>query len=154
MMANIHSEIDLNKGIPSLESFKENLESFIVEIHLEPDEFICLFKEYIRSNLDLDLDELNVLTILDFKSRRIVLDTEYLEENDINELIYLIDEFKYHFGRSIFDIRTAVNASIALRKILSNCSSYRWNNDGSIDICYSLLDITQNEIGQYLNLNE
>jgi hypothetical protein len=153
MMANIHSEIDLNKGIPNLESFKENLESFIVEIHLEPDEFICLFKEYIKSNLDLDLDELNVLTILDFKSRRIVLDVEYLEENDINELIFLMDEFKYHFGRSVFAIRTAINASVVLRKILSNCSSYRWNDDGSIDICYSLLDITQNEIGQYLTIN-
>ncbi len=153
MMANIHSEIDLNKGIPSLESFKENLESFTVEIHLEPEEFICLFKEYVRSNLDLDLDELNVLVILDFKSRRIVLDTEYLEDNDINELIYLIDEFKYHFGRSIFDIRTAVNASVALRKILANCSSYCWNDDGTIDIRYSLLDITQTEIGQYLTIN-
>jgi hypothetical protein len=64
-----------------------------------------------------------------------------------------MDEFKYHFGRSVFAIRTAINASVVLRKILSNCSSYRWNDDGSIDICYSLLDITQNEIGQYLTIN-
>ena len=32
MMANVYSEIDLNKGIPSLESFKENLESFILDL--------------------------------------------------------------------------------------------------------------------------
>jgi hypothetical protein len=153
MMANVYSEIDLNKGIPSLESFKENLESFVVEIHLTPTEFICLFKEYIRINLDIDLDELNVLTILDLKSQRIVLDTEFLEENDINELIYLMDEFKYHFGRSVFAIRTSINVSTILRKILANCSSYKWNEDGSIDICYSLLDITQQEIGQYLTIN-
>lgn len=153
MMANVYSEIDLNKGIPNLESFKDNLESFVVEIHLTPTEFICLFKEYIRTNLDIDLDELNVLTILDLKSQRIVLDTEFLEENDINELIYLIDEFKYHFGRSVFSIRTSMNISTILRKILANCSSYKWNEDGSIDICYSLLDITQQEIGQYLTIN-
>lgn len=153
MMANVYSEIDLNKGIPNLESFKENLDSFVVEIHLTPTEFICLFKEYIRINLDIDLDELNVLTILDLKSQRIVLDTEFLEENDINELIYLIDEFKYHFGRSVFSIRTSMNISTILRKILANCSSYKWNEDGSIDICYSLLDITQQEIGQYLTIN-
>ncbi len=153
MIANVHSEIDLNKGVPSIESFKENIDSFVMEIHLEPSEFICLFKEYIRSNLDIDLDELNVLTILDIKSQRIVLDTEFLEENDINELIYLMDEFKYHFGRSIFSLRTCVNIQTALRKILANCSSYKWNDDGSINICYSLLDITQMEIGQYLNIN-
>lgn len=153
MMANVYSEIDLNKGIPNLESFKDNLESFVVEIHLTPTEFICLFKEYIRTNLDIDLDELNVLTILDLKSQRIVLDTEFLEENDINELIYLIDEFKYHFGRSVFSIRTSMNISTILRKILANCSSYKWNEDGSMDICYSLLDITQQEIGQYLTIN-
>lgn len=153
MMANVYSEIDLNKGIPNLESFKDNLESFVVEIHLTPTEFICLFKEYIRTNLDIDLDELNVLTILDLKSQRIVLDTEFLEENDINELIYLMDEFKYHFGRSVFAIRASINISTVLRKILANCSSYKWNEDGSIDICYSLLDITQQEIGQYLTIN-
>lgn len=154
MIANIRSEIDLNQGIPSLESFKENIDSFIMEIHLEPNEFICLFKEYIRNNLDIDLDELNVLTILDFKTKRIVLDTEYLEDNDINELIYLIDEFKHYFGRSVFAIRTAINIQVVLRKILANCSSYKWNDDGSINICYSLLDITQNEIGQYLTIND
>lgn len=153
MMANVYSEIDLNKGIPNLESFKDNLESFVVEIHLTPAEFICLFKEYIRTNLDIDLDELNVLTILDLKSQRIVLDTEFLEENDINELIYLMDEFKYHFGRSVFAIRTSINISTVLRKILANCSSYKWNENGSMDICYSLLDITQQEIGQYLTIN-
>jgi hypothetical protein len=153
MMANVYSEIDLNKGIPSLESFKENLESFVLDIHLEPEEFVCLFKEYIRSNLDIDLDELNILTILDIKSQRIVLDTEYLEENDPNELFLLIDEFKHHFGRSVFTIRTSVNISTIVRKVLANCSSYVWNEDGSINICYSLLDITQTEIGQYLTIN-
>ena len=153
MIANIHSEIDLNNGIPTIDSFKNNIEDFIMEIHLEPNEFICLFKEYIKSNLDIDLDELNVLTILDIKCQRIVLDTEYLEDNDINELVYLMDEFKYHFGRSVFSIRTAINISVVLRKILANCSSYVWNDDGSINVCYSLLDITQAEIGQYLTIN-
>ena len=58
MVANVHSEIDLNKGIPSIESFKENLDSFVINIHLEPTEFICLFKEYIKSNLDyFEIDE-------------------------------------------------------------------------------------------------
>ena len=153
MMANIYSEIDLNKGVPTIESFKENMQDFIINIHLEASEFICLFKEYIRNNLDIDLDELNVLTILDIKCQRIVLDTEFLEDNDINELVYLMDEFKHHFGRSVFAIRTCINVSVILRKILANCSSYKWNEDGSIDVCYSLLDITQLEIGQYLNIN-
>ena len=154
MMANIYSEIDLNKGVPTIESFKENMQDFIINIHLEASEFICLFKEYIRNNLDIDLDELNVLTILDIKCQRIVLDTEYLEDNDINELVYLMDEFKYHFGRSVFSIRTSINISVVLRKILANCSSYIWNDDGSINVCYSLLDITQAEIGQYLTIND
>ena len=64
-----------------------------------------------------------------------------------------MDEFKHHFGRSVFAIRTCINVSVILRKILANCSSYKWNEDGSIDVCYSLLDITQLEIGQYLNIN-
>lgn len=152
MIANIHSEIDLNNGVPTYESLKEQLENFEVEIKLEPVEFVKLFKNYITTNLDIDLDELNVLTILDIKSQRIVLDTECLEENDVNELIFLMDEFKHHFGRSVFAIRTAINISVVLRKILSNCSLYRMNPDGSLIICYSLLDITQLEIGQYLNL--
>ena len=96
MNANIYSEIDLNQGIPTIEFFKESLESFTIEINLTATELICLFKEYIKSNLDIDLDELNVLTILDLKSQRIVLGIEYLEENDMNELIYLMDEFKHH----------------------------------------------------------
>lgn len=154
MNANIYSEIDLNQGIPTIEFFKKSLDSFTIEINLTATEFICLFKEYIKSNLDIDLDELNVLTILDLKSQRIVLGIEYLEENDMNELIYLMDEFKHHFGRSVFTLRAAINISVVLRKILSNCSSYRWNEDGSISICYSLLDITQAEIGQYLTIND
>ena len=153
MIANIYSEIDLNKGVPTIESFKENIQDFVVNIHLEASEFISLFKEYIRNNLDIDLDELNILTILDIKCQRIVLDTEFLENNDINELVYLIDEFKHYFGRSVFALRTSINISVILRKILANCSSYKWNEDGSIDVAYSLLDITQLEIGQYLNIN-
>ena len=124
--------------------FKESISKDVIE---------ALFKEYIKNNLDIDLDELNVLTILDIKSKRIVLDVEFLEENDMSELFYLMDEFKYHFGRSVFAIRTAVDISVIVRKILANCSSYKWNEDGSINICYSLLDITQTEIGQYLTIN-
>lgn len=151
MMANVYSEIDLNNGIPTIDSL--DLKDFTINIHLEASEFIVLFKEYIRNNLDIDLDELNVLTILDIKCQRIVLDTEFLEDNDINELVYLIDEFKHHFGRSVFTLRTTVNVSVIIRKILANCSGYSWNEDGSIDIAYSLSDITQMEIGQYLNIN-
>ena len=95
---------------------------------------------------------MNVLTILDIKGQRIVLDVEYLEENDINELTFLMDEFKLHFGRSIFGVRAAMNLNVILRKILSNCNSYKLNDDGSFDVVYSLLDVTQNEIGQYINI--
>ena len=152
MMANVNSEIDITKGIPTYESFKEHLETFQIEIHLEPQEFIRLFKNYVLNNLDIDLDELNVYTILDVKGAKLVLDIEYLEDNDPNELYFIMDEFKYHFGRSVFGIRAAMNLNVILRKILSNCNSYKLNDDGSFDVVYSLLDVTQNEIGQYINI--
>ena len=80
------------------------------------------------------LDMLDVFTILDTKGKKFVLDTSELEENDKAELIFLIDEFKHHFGRSVFSIRTSVNVSTIVRKVLANCSSYVWNEDGSINI--------------------
>lgn len=152
MIANVNSEINLNNGVPTYESFKDHLESFTIQIHLEAYELVQLFKSYVKTNLDIDLDELNIITILDIKSSRIVLDVEYLEDNDPNELFYLMDEFKHHFGRSVFAIRAAINLSTVLRKVLSSCNSYSFNSDGSLDVIYSLLDVTQNEIGQYLNL--
>ncbi len=152
MFANVHSEIDLNKGIPTIKSFEENLDNFTVNIHLESCELVSLFKNYVRVNLDIDLDELEVFIILDAKNKRLVLDTSELEENDMGELIYLLDEFKYHFGKSIFEIRAIINTQILFRKIISNCDSYMWNNDGSIDIEYSLYNITEDELNKYLNL--
>ena len=89
MFANIHSEIDLRQGIPTIKNFENNFDEFVINIHLESYELIALFKNYVKINLDIDLDELDVFIILDAKSQRLVLDTSELEENDMGELIYL-----------------------------------------------------------------
>lgn len=152
MFANIHSEIDLRQGIPTIKNFENNFDEFAINIHLESYELVALFKNYIKINLDIDLDELNVFIILDAKNKRLVLDTSELEENDMGELIYLLDEFKYHFGKSIFEIRAIINTQILFRKIISNCDNYIWNKDGSIDIEYSIYNITEDELNKYLNI--
>ena len=152
MFANIHSEIDLRQGIPTIKNFENNFDEFAINIHLESYELVTLFKNYVKINLDIDLDELNVFIILDAKSQRLVLDTSELEENDMGELIYLLDEFKYHFGKSIFEIRAIINTQILFRKIISNCDYYNWNQDGSIDIEYSIYNITEDELNKYLNI--
>ena len=153
MIANIRNEIDLTNNMPTSDYIMNHLDNFEMDIRLEPKEFVNLFKSYVSINLDIDLDELDIMVILDLKSNRIALDMAHLEEDDIEEWLYIIDEFKIHFGRSVFSLRTSLSLPIVLRKILANCSSYKWNEDGSIDVCYSLLDITQLEIGQYLNIN-
>jgi hypothetical protein len=152
MLANIHSMIDLNQGQITLDSIKEHLDDFSITIHLESHELLCVFKKYIKDNLDIDLDMLDVLTILDLKSKKIVLDVEELEENDRNELFYLIDEFKYHFGKSIFDIRTSINTNVLFRRLLGDFDEYRWEEDGSLDIEYSLYNITKEELDKYINI--
>lgn len=152
MLANIHSMIDLNQGQITLDSIKEHLEDFSITIHLESHELLCVFKKYIKDNLDIDLDMLDVLTILDLRSKKIVLDVEELEENDRNELFYLIDEFKYHFGKSIFDIRTSINTNVLFRRLLGDFDEYRWEEDGSLDIEYSLYNITKEELDKYINI--
>ena len=152
MFANIHSEIDLKQGIPTFESFKNNFEDLTIKIHLESHELISLFKNYIRINLDIDLDMLNVFIILDTKGEKLVLDTDELEENDKAELIYLMDEFKHHFGRSIFEFRRILNTQTLFRRLISGYNNYNWNPDGSIDIEYSLYNITESELDKYLNI--
>ena len=152
MFANMHSEIDLKQGLPTIENIKSNFEDFTINIHLEANELIQLFKNYIRVNLDIDLDELDVFIILDTKSRKIVLDTEELAENDKAELIYLIDEFKHHFGKSIFEFRTILNTSALFRRLINGYDSYNWNPYGSIDIEYLLYNITETELNKYLNI--
>ena len=152
MFANIHSEIDLKQGIPTFENFKNNFEDFTIKIHLESHELISLFKNYIRINLDIDLDMLNVFIILDTKGEKLVLDTDELEENDKAELIYLMDEFKHHFGRSIFEFRRILNTQTLFRRLISGYNNYNWNPDGSIDIEYSLYNITESEFNKYLNI--
>ena len=152
MIANIRNEIDLNNNMPTSDYIMNHLDNFEMDIRLEPKEFVNLFKSYVSINLDIDLDELDIMVILDLKSNRIALDMAHLEEDDIEEWLYIIDEFKIHFGRSVFSLRTSLSLPIVLRKILANCSMYKWNTDGSINITYSLLDITNAEIGQYLNL--
>ena len=154
MFANVHHEIDLKKGLPTVETFKEHFENFTIAIHLEAYELLLLFKNYIRNNLDIDLDELGVITIFDNKSKRIVLDTEYLEINDREELFFLIDEFKYYFGKSIFEIRAVINMQVLLRKLISNCENYKFNTDGSIDIEYSLYNINENDLENYIKIEE
>lgn len=152
MLANIHSMIDLNQGQITLDSIKEHLDDFSITIHLESHELLCVFKKYIKDNLDIDLDMLNVLTILDLRSKKIVLDVEELEENDRNELFYLIDEFRYHFGKSIFDIRTSINTNVLFRRLLGDFDEYRWEEDGSLNIEYSLYNITKEELDKYINI--
>lgn len=152
MFANMHSEIDLKQGLPTLESFKNNFEDFTIKIHLEPNELISLFKNYIRINLDIDLDELDIFIILDTKGKKFILDTEELEENDKAELIFLIDEFKHHFGKSIFEFRTILNTSTLFRRLINGYDNYIWNQDGSIDIEYLLYNITESELNKYLNI--
>jgi hypothetical protein len=152
MIANIRNEIDLNNNMPTSDYIMNHLDNFEMDIRLEPKEFVNLFKSYVSINLDIDLDELDIMVILDLKSNRIALDMAHLEEDDIEEWLYIIDEFKIHFGRSVFSLRTSLSLPIVLRKILANCSMYKWNTDGSINITYSLLDITNAEIGQYINL--
>jgi hypothetical protein len=152
MIANIRNEIDLTNNMPTSDYIMNHLDNFEMDIRLEPKEFVNLFKSYVSINLDIDLDELDIMVILDLKSNRIALDMAHLEEDDIEEWLYIIDEFKIHFGRSVFSLRTSLSLPIVLRKILANCSMYKWNTDGSINITYSLLDITNAEIGQYLNL--
>lgn len=152
MLANIHSMIDLNQGQITLDSIKEHLEDFSITIHLESHELLCVFKKYIKDNLDIDLDMLDVLTILDLRSKKIVLDVEELEENDRNELFYLIDEFRYHFGKSIFDIRTSINTNVLFRRLLGDFDEYRWEEDGSLNIEYSLYNITKEELDKYINI--
>ena len=152
MIANIRNEIDLNNNMPTSDYIMNHLDNFEMDIRLEPKEFVNLFKSYVSINLDIDLDELDIMVILDLKSNRIALDMAHLEEDDIEEWLYIVDEFKIHFGRSVFSLRTSLSLPVVLRKILANCSMYKWNTDGSINITYSLLDITNAEIGQYLNL--
>ena len=152
MFVNMHSEIDLKQGLPTIETFKNNFEDFTVEIHLEPNELISLFKNYIRINLDIDLDMLDVFIILDTKVNKIVLNTDELEENDKAELIFLIDEFKHHFGKSIFEFRRIINTQTLFRRLISGYDNYNWNQDGSIDIEYSLYNITESELNKYLNI--
>ena len=152
MIANIRNEIDLTNNMPTSDYIMNHLDNFEMDIRLEPKEFVNLFKSYVSINLDIDLDELDIMVILDLKSNRIALDMAHLEEDDIEEWLYIVDEFKIHFGRSVFSLRTSLSLPIVLRKILANCSMYKWNADGSINITYSLLDITNAEIGQYLNL--
>ena len=152
MLANIHSMIDLNQGQITLDSIKEHLDEFSITIHLESHELLCVFKKYIKDNLDIDLDMLDVLTILDLRSKKIVLDVEELEENDRNELFYLIDEFRYHFGKSIFDVRTSINTNVLFRRLLGDFDEYRWEEDGSLNIEYSLYNITKEELDKYINI--
>jgi hypothetical protein len=152
MIANIKNEIDLNDIILTPEYLINNINSFNVEIHLEGIEFIRLFKSYISTNLDIDLDELDVLVILDIKSNRIVLNLDELKERDTAEWVFLIDEFKIHFGRSVFDFNTCLSIPTVLRKILSDCSMYKWNDDSSIDITYLLEDLDSNKITQFNNI--
>lgn len=150
MIANIHSMIDFEQV--TLDNFKEHLDDFCISIHLEPHELLCVFKKYIKDNLDIDLDMLDVLTILDFKSKKIVLDVEELEENDRNELFYLIDEFRYHFGKSIFDIRTSINTNVLFRRLLGDFEEYKWEEDGSLNIEYSLYNITKEDLDKFINI--
>lgn len=152
MLANIHSMIDFNQGQITLDNFKEYLDDFSITIHLESHELLCVFKKYIKDNLDIDLDMLDVLTILDLKSKKIVLDVEELEENDRNELFYLIDEFRYHFGKSIFDVRTSINTNVLFRRLLGDFDEYRWEEDGSLNIEYSLYNITKEDLDKYINI--
>ncbi len=154
MFANVHSEIDLRQGVPTIDTFKEHFEDFTINIHLEPDEIVSLFREYIKDNLDIDLNMLNVLIIFDIKHKKLILDTEELEENDINELIYLQDEFKHYFGKSIFDIRCSINTNVLFRRLLGDYNEYKWNEDGSINIEYSLYNITKEEINKYIGIDE
>ena len=152
MFANVHSEIDLRQGFPTIETFKEHFDEFTIDINLEPEEVVNLFKNYIKNNLDIDLDMLNILIIFDMKQKKIILDTEELEETDINELIFLKDEFRYHFGKSIFDVRCSINTQVLFRRLLGNYNEYRWNEDGSISIEYSLYNITKEELNKYINI--
>lgn len=152
MLANIHSMIDFNQGQITLDNFKEHLDDFSITIHLESHELLCVFKKYIKDNLDIDLDMLDVLTILDLRSKKIVLDVEELEENDRNELFYLIDEFRYHFGKSIFDVRTSINTNVLFRRLLGDFDEYRWEEDGSLNIEYSLYNITKEDLDKYINI--
>ena len=150
MIANIHSMIDFEQV--TLDNFKEHLDDFCISIHLEPHELLCVFKKYIKDNLDIDLDMLDVLTILDFKSKKIVLDVEELEENDRNELFYLIDEIRYHFGKSIFDVRTSINTNVLFRRLLGDFEEYKWEEDGSLNIEYSLYNITKEDLDKFINI--
>ena len=152
MFANMHSEIDLKQGLPTIESFKNNFEDFTIKIHLEANELIALFKNYLRLNLDIDLNLLEIFIILDTKGKKLILDTTELEENDRAELLFLIDEFKHHFGKSIFEFRTIINTQTLFRRLISGYDNYTWNEDGSIDIEYLLYNITESELNKYLNI--
>ena len=154
MFANIHQEIDLTKGLPTVDTLKNNIDDFSIDIHITADEFIKLFKNYVRRQLDIDLDLLDIFIILDINNDKISLDIEELEENDPNELLYLLEEFKRHFGRSIFEIRAVINLNILFRKIFSNCNSYGFDKDGILTISYSLNNFNKDDIDNYNNLEE
>ena len=132
MFANVHQEIDLKQGLPTIDLIKKNFDDFTIDIHITTDEFIVLFKNYVRNNLDI----------------------EELERNDPKELLYLLEEFKYHFGRSIFEIRAVINLNILFRKMFSNCDCYTFTKEGMLNISYNLTNISQNDINNYNNLEE
>ena len=79
-------------------------------------------------------------------------DTDELEENDKSELVYLMDEFKHHFGRSIFEFRRILNTQTLFRRLISGYNNYNWNPDGSIDIEYSLYNITKAEFEKFIDI--
>ena len=154
MFANVHQEIDLKQGLPTIDSIKKNFDDFTIDIHITADEFIILFKNYVRDNLDIDFNLLDIFAILDISNNKLILDVEELERNDPKELLYLLEEFKYHFGRSIFEYRAVINLNILFRKMFRNCDFYTFTKEGMLNISYNLANISQNDINNYNNLEE
>ena len=101
-------------------------------------ELMSIFKSVLLENLNIDLDKLNVISLIKYSNNRlhITLDTEELRNT--NPVLYLdmIHNIKKIFSPYIFTVNTAIDVNILINKLFSGYDYYSINEDMIIEIYY------------------
>jgi hypothetical protein len=101
-------------------------------------EIISIFKSVLIECADIDLDKLEVYSIIKYSNNRlhITLDMDLLRENSAYLYYDTIQIIKKMFSPYIFTVNTALDVNILINKLFTGYEYYRINEDMTIEIYY------------------
>ena len=115
----------------------------LITIDVDYRELESLIKQYIKNNIDIDMDILNYNLNVDIKKNNIYIKVDYPAE-DKNEYVLFTKELKHLLGNQIINNKSEINSKIMLRTMF--IEALRFNiSDSNLKITYDIDNLNELE---------